>query len=100
MENMIIAELTLTPLGVGKSVSRYVKAAYEVIRDSGLNHELTPMSTVLEARTLDEIFSVVKRAEERMLDMGAERVIIDIKIDHRVDKDATMKSKKSAVLGE
>ena len=97
---MIIAELTLTPLGKGTSVSRYVRAAYEAIRESGLRHELTPMSTVIEARTLDEIFGVVKRAEERMLEMGAERVIIDIKIDHRLDKDATMDTKKRAVLGE
>ncbi|NPA75787.1 MAG: MTH1187 family thiamine-binding protein [Euryarchaeota archaeon] len=97
---MIIAELTITPLGEGISVSRYVKKAYAVIKSSGLKHELTPMSTVLEARTLDEIFEVVKKAEEAVLEEGAMRVVIDIKIDHRVDKDATMNSKKKAILGD
>ena len=97
---MIIAEFTLTPLGEGVSVSKYVKKAFEVIKNSGLKYELTPMSTVIEARTLDEIFGVVKKAEEKMLEEGALRVVIDIKIDHRLDKDASMESKKRAVLGK
>ncbi len=97
---MIIAELTLTPLGVGTSVSRYVKAAFEAIKNSGLKHELTPMSTVVEAKSLDELFSVVKASEEAMLRSGAKRVIIDLKIDHRIDKEATMDSKKLAILGD
>ncbi len=95
---MIIAEFTLTPLGEGVSVSRYVKRAFEVVKNSGLKYELTPMSTVIQARTLDEIFNVVKQAEQAMLEEGALRVVIDIKIDHRLDKDATMESKKRAVL--
>ncbi len=94
---MIIAEITMTPLGKGVSVSPYVKAALQKIKESGLNYRLTPMSTVVEARTLDDIFSAVKKAEEAMLGLGAERVVIDIKIDHRLDKDATMDSKIRAV---
>ena len=96
---MIIAELTLTPLGVGTGVSGYVKKAFEVIKNAGVKYELTPMSTIIEAETLEDIFKVVKAAEEAMLNAGAKRVIIDLKIDHRVDKDATMESKKRAVLG-
>ncbi len=96
---MIIAELTITPLGVGTSVSRYVRAAFEAIKTTGLNIQLTPMSTVVEASTLDEIFEAVKRGEEAMINEGALRIVIDIKIDHRLDKDATMDSKKRAVLG-
>ncbi len=97
--DMIIAELTLTPLGVGTGVSKYVKKAIEVIKNSGLNYKPTPMSTIVEARTLEEIFDLVKRAEEAMLSAGAQRVIVDIKIDHRIDKDATMESKLK-VIGE
>jgi len=96
---MIIAEITMTPLGKGVSVSQYVKAALEKIKDSELNYRLTPMSTVVEARTLDDIFSAVKKAEEAILELGAERVVIDIKVDHRIDKDATMDSKIRAVEG-
>jgi len=94
---MIIAEVTLTPLGVGTSVSRYVKVAFESLKESGLKLLLTPMSTVLEANSLDEIFEAVKRAEEAMLNAGAKRVIIDLKVDHRIDKEATMEKKISAI---
>ncbi len=94
---MIIAELTITPLGKGTSVSKYVKAAFRAIKSTGLKVELTPMSTVVEASTLDEIFNAVKKGEEAMINEGAERIVIDIKIDHRLDKDATMESKKRAV---
>jgi len=97
---MIIAELTITPLGEGTSVSKYVKAAFNAIKSTGLKIELTPMSTVVEARSLDEIFQAVKLGEQAMIDMGAKRIIIDIKIDHRLDKDATMESKKRAVVEE
>ena len=94
---MIIAELTLTPLGEGIGVSRFVKAALSAIKSTGIKAMLTPMSTVLEANTLDEIFTAVKRGEEAMFQLGARRVIVDLKIDHRVDKDATMESKLKAV---
>ncbi len=97
---MIIAEVTLTPLGVGTSVSKYVKIAFKELKASHLKIMLTPMSTVMEAATLDEIFNAVKKAEKAMLDAGAKRVIIDIKIDHRVDKDATMEKKLQAVESE
>jgi len=97
---MIIAELTITPLGEGTSVSRYVKAALEAIKSLGLKIELTPMSTVVEAESLDDIFNAAKIGERAMIEMGAKRIIIDIKIDHRLDKNATMESKKRAVLGK
>ncbi len=95
---MIIAEVTLTPLGKGTSVSKYVKKAYEAIRACGLKIELTPMSTVIEASRIEDIFDVVMKGEKAMIESGAERIIIDIKIDHRLDKEATMESKKEAVL--
>ena len=42
---------------------------------------------------MDRIFDIVKRAEERFLEMGCERISILVKIEHRTDKDASMESK-------
>ncbi len=95
---MIIAEVTLTPLGEGTSVSKYVKKAFEAIRACGLKIELTPMSTVIEADKFEDIFEAVIKGEKAMIESGAKRIIIDIKIDHRLDKDATMEKKKNAIL--
>ncbi len=95
---MIIAEVTITPLGEGASVSKYVKIALDVIKKSGCNYMLTPMSTIIETSTIDELFSMVSKAERAVLDAGAQRVVIDIKVDHRTDKDAKMQSKINAVI--
>ncbi len=97
---MIIAEVSIFPVSEGTSLSRYVRAAYRVIEESGLRHQLTAMGTIIEADTLDEILDVVARAERAVLDMGARRVVINLKVDHRVDKEASMEGKVSSVLGD
>ncbi|HEC88267.1 MAG TPA: thiamine-binding protein, partial [Thermoplasmata archaeon] len=51
----------------------------------------------MEAETLEEIFEAVKRAYNAIVDMGAKRIHIDLRIDHRLDKEATIESKKRAV---
>ena len=71
--------------------------ALEEIEKSGLKHETGAMSTTIEAKSLDEIFEVIKRAHEAIVGMGAKRIHIDLRIDHRLDKEATIESKKRAV---
>ena len=45
---MIIAQVSITPIGVGVSVHEYVKIAIDEIRKSGLNYETNAMATVIE----------------------------------------------------
>ncbi len=97
---MIIAEVSIVPLGVGTSVSNYVRSAVQVIENSGLKNQTGGMSTVLEATDLDTIFKVVKSAEGAVLSMGAKRVIITLKLDHRLDKEASIESKVKAVTSK
>lgn len=95
---MIIAEFSITPIGTGStSVSKYVKAAHTELKKLGIHFEAGAMSTTLEARTLDEIFLSVKKAEEAMIKQGAKRLAIYLKVDDRRDKEATIKSKIEAV---
>ena len=94
---MIIAEFAIFPTSEGVSVSKYVRKAVEIIRESGLKNETGAMSTVIEAKTLDEIFDVIRKAHKAMIDMGVKRIHIDLRIDHRLDKEASIESKKRAV---
>ena len=94
---MIIAEVSITPLGVGTSVSRYVKEAVRVLHQSGLKAETGGMSTTLEAPDLDTLFTVIKAAEEAEIKAGAQRISIFLKIDDRRDKDATIDTKLRAI---
>lgn len=94
---MIIAELAIFPTSEGSSVSRFVKEAIRVIEASGLRSETGGMSTTLEAPDLETLFKVIAEAHQAILKMGARRIHIDLRIDHRLDKEASIASKKSAV---
>ena len=93
----MIASISVSPVGQGTSLSRFVKRGVAVIKESGLKYEIGAMSTAVEAPDLDTIFDLVKKVHAAHVAEGAERVIIDIKIDDRRDKNATMASKKTSV---
>ena len=94
---MIIAELAIFPTSEGSSVSRYVKEVVRVIEASGLRTETGGMSTTIEAPDLKSLFRVIEGAHAVLLQMGARRIHIDLRVDHRLDKEATIASKKGAV---
>lgn len=94
---MIIAELAIFPTSEGASVSRYVKEAIRVIEQSGLRSETGGMSTTIEAPDLEALFRVIKESHQAVLKMGAKRIHIDLRVDHRLDKEATIDSKLRAV---
>ena len=95
---MIIAEVSIVPLGTEETtVSKYVKKAVEELENSDVKVTRGPMGTVLEAESLDEILDAVSRAHQAVLDMGAERILTDIKIDDRRDKEATAEKKLKAI---
>jgi uncharacterized protein YqgV (UPF0045/DUF77 family) len=55
------------------------------------------MSTTLEAPDLPTLFRVIEDAHAAILKLGARRIHIDLRVDHRLDKEATIASKKRAV---
>jgi uncharacterized protein (TIGR00106 family) len=94
---LIMAEVSIVPLGEGTSVRRYVKAAIQSLQASGLNILVGPMSTTVEARTLQELNLAISSAHEAVFKLGAKRVVTTLKIDDRRDKKASMKSNLAAV---
>jgi len=94
---MIIAELAIFPTSEGVSVSRFVKEAVRAIEKSGLKSETGGMSTTIEAPDLAALFQVVVQAHESLVKMGVRRIHIDLRVDHRLDKDASIESKLKAI---
>ena len=94
---MIIAELAIFPTSEGPSVSRFVKEAVRVIEASGPHTETGGMSTTIEAPDLPTLFRVIEDAHAAILKLGARRVHIDLHVDHRLDKEATIASKLGAI---
>lgn len=97
----VIVEFSVVPIGTGEpSLSGYVAKAYEVVGRSKLRHQLTPMGTVLEAKSIEEALEVIRSAHEAVFEAGSMRVLTTIRIDDRRDKDRTMEDKVKAVEGK
>lgn len=94
---MIIAELAIFPTSEGSSVSRYVKEVVSIIDSSGLKCVTGGMSTVIESPDLKTLFLLIENADKVLVEMGAKRIHVDLRIDHRLDKEATVETKLRAV---
>lgn len=95
---MVIAELTVVPLGTeSTSLSSYVAGCHQVLKNQEkVKYRLTPMGTILEGE-LDDIFDITKKMHEVPFENGAFRVSTNLKIDDRRDKEAAMDKKINSV---
>ena len=93
---MIVADFAMVPMGTGTSAARYIRAIYDVLKESGVNFVPGPMSTSVETRTMKELFDLIERANTKVAEMGVKRIITSINIDYRLDKDISIESKMSA----
>ena len=92
----VIIDLCVVPLGVGLSVSRYVAACEDIIKEAGLNSMLHAYGTNIEGEW-DEVFAVVKKCHEVIHEMGAPRITTTIKAGTRVDRLQSMQDKLDSV---
>ena len=94
---MAIVAVSISPVGVGVSLSRYVAAAERAVRaQSRIRVRLDPMFTTLEG-DVDEIFALIRKMQEAVFEAGAVRVGTVIKIDDRRDRGVHMEDKLRAV---
>jgi len=94
---MAIAAVSISPVGEGVSVSRFVVAALRVARaETRVKVRLDPMFTTLEG-DLDVVMAVIRRMQEAVFEAGAVRVGTVIKIDDRRDRPASMEDKVRGV---
>ena len=92
---MVLLEFSMSPLGKGESVGKYVSRSLEIIEKSGVDYRLNPMGTVLEGEW-DKVFGVVKKCYQRMSkDCG--RISCVIKVDYRRGKKGRLSGKVASV---
>src|SRR5438132_11979998 len=60
---MVLLEFSVTPLGEGESVSRYVARCVELVAASGLDYRLHAMGTIVEGE-LDQVLDLMRRSIE------------------------------------
>jgi uncharacterized protein (TIGR00106 family) len=94
---MAIVAVSISPVGVGVSLSRYVAAAERVARGQDrIRVRLDPMFTTLEG-DVGEIFALIQQMQEAVFEAGAPRVGTVIKIDDRRDRGVKMEDKLRSV---
>lgn len=90
---MIVADFATIPMGAGTSASRYVLAVHELLKESGIKFTAGPMSTAIEASSFEQLFEVIEEANNKLAEMGVQRIITSIHIDYRLDKNVSIESK-------
>jgi uncharacterized protein (TIGR00106 family) len=91
-----IADLTVIPIGVGVSLSRYVAACEKILQEAGLKTQLHAYGTNIEGEW-DDVFAAIKRCHEVVHQMGAPRVSSTIRVGTRTDRPQTMEDKVRSV---
>lgn len=92
----MIAAFSVAPSGVGESVGEYVAETVRLVRESGLENETNAMFTNVEG-SWEEISALLGQCMERMEEMGAPRIGLVVKIDHRPGHDGRLRDKVDAV---
>jgi uncharacterized protein (TIGR00106 family) len=91
----MLAAFSITPLGVGESVSEQVAEAVRLVRASGLPNETNAMFTNVEG-DWDEVMSLIKACVMKVGE-AAPRVSVVVKLDVRPGHDGGLRRKVEAV---
>jgi uncharacterized protein (TIGR00106 family) len=85
---------------IGKDVHlhSYVEKVIQIIKKFEINYEVNDMATILEIKDLDTLFNIVREAHAVLFHDDINRIITEIKIDNRKDKDVRLGNKRNAVL--
>ncbi len=94
MMGKVIALVSMFPIGVGSSLSKWVKIAVKTLKQNpNIRVQLTPMGTILESNDLDSILKAIKLAHNAVAATGVPRISTTLKIDYRTDKERRMENK-------
>ncbi len=92
---MVLLEFSMSPLGKGESVGKYVSRSLEIIDKSGVEYRLNPMGTVLEGEW-EDVFDVVRQCYERMR-KDCPRISCTMKVDYRKGHAGRLSGKVASV---
>ena len=96
----IIADLTIFPIGEGTSLGDFVKKAFEAMTEvKAVKLYPTAMSTIIETDDIRKVLTTLERAHDAILSMGAKRVHIALRVDHRLDNPHDAEYKVGRMTG-
>ena len=93
----VLMDIAMFPTDVGESKSRYVAEVLKIIEESGLAYQLTPMATIVEGKSVEEVTSLIPKMYAALEKMGVGRVYSVVKFDIRPGKENRLKQKVESV---
>ena len=91
------ADISIIPIGVGVSLSKYVAACERVFRDAGFDPHLHAFGTEIEGEW-EAIVNAVRRCHDVVHEMGAPRISTTVRLSTRTDRDQSLGEKVASVL--
>lgn len=79
MINSLVSIQIIPKTKNGEDSIPFIEQAIAVIQDSGIRYEVHPLETTMEGN-LTEIFSIIEKMNERMIEAGCVNVISQVKI--------------------
>ena len=91
----MLAEFSVTPIGAGESVAKYVAEVIRIVDESGLNYKTNAMGTVVEG-DFDKVMNLIARCHKATR-VKCKRVSTIIKIDDRAGVKDALTEKTASV---
>jgi len=78
-------------------LSSYVAKVIEVLSGLGVKYSLHAAGTNIEVGSFEDLSRILRSVVEVLSSMGVRRLLIDVSIDVRLDKEASIESKIGSV---
>lgn len=97
---MALLEISVVPVGTDSpSISSFIAESCKEAKRNGIKFNVTPTSTVMEG-DLPALLDVAEQMHSAAFRAGSQRVVTNISIDERQDKDLRMEETVQAVKTE
>jgi len=91
-----LVEFSIFPTEKSQSKSAFVARVLDIVDRSGLPYQLTPMGTIIEGESVEEVLAIINAAYlELQKDCG--RIYSSIKIDYREGPVGRLNKKVNSV---
>ncbi|MGB9728999.1 MAG: MTH1187 family thiamine-binding protein [Thermoprotei archaeon] len=95
---MLLADIHVSPIGTcSTSVSEYIKIVISVLKRRNIKFIVGPFSTSIEIKDFNELALIINEIHEELYKIGIKRIVTEVRIDDRRDKEITLESKIQAV---
>jgi uncharacterized protein (TIGR00106 family) len=93
----VLLEFSLFPLDQGESVGKQVSQIVKLIRDSGVDYQLTAMGTLIETENIEQALALVRQCSELLQKEGCQRLYATLKLDIRQGDSGRLQGKLQSI---